>query len=220
MARRRGRVSTDDGSLHPTVYSRELGSCSCRLVLGIAAVPRPVRADELRKASGLDGASNGACGAPRGLKGVGRGGSVTRVPAACRKEKQQQRPSGHAAGKGHGKTPQEQSPLSLPGKPSQELGQGDTTGRSRRTLWDFFSSSQHQSVSKPMPLPVSNRTSLAAAQGHVPVSSPALAGDGRLSQVAGNVGTHAGKVTPSFCPPLACRRSRVIRLTLRCPIVG
>ena len=132
---------------------------------------------------GLDRASNGACRAPRGLEGVGRGGSVTRAPAACRKEKQQQRPSGHAAGKGHGKTSQEPSPLSVPGKPSQELGpaqrQGDTTGRSRRTLWDFFSSSQRQSVSKPMPLPVSNRPSLAAAPGHVPVSSPALTGDGR-----------------------------------------
>ena len=80
--------------------------------------------------------------------------------------------------------------------------QGDTAGPSQRTLWDFFSSSQRQSVSKPLPLPVSNRPSLSAAQGHVPVSSPALAGDGRLSQEAGTVGTHPGKVlSASGVPP-------------------
>jgi hypothetical protein len=131
---------------------------------------------------GLDGASNGAGGASRGMEGVGWGGSATRVPAACRKEKQQQRPRGQAAGKGCGKTLQETSQLSLPGKPSPELGpvqrQGDSTGRSRRTFWDFICSWQRQGVAKPMTLPVSNRPSLAAAQGHVPVSSPALVGDG------------------------------------------
>ena len=100
--------------------------------------------------------------------------------------------------------PQPQSqPMTVqrPQPQHQQQGQRQQQQRQQRTLWDFFSSSQRQSISRPAPLPASTRPSLVATQRHAPVSSPTLTRGGRLPEQGSAVDTQSGAGSPAPAPP-------------------
>ena len=111
--------------------------------------------------------------------------------------------------------PEPQRQLQSQPPQQQQQHQQQQQQRQQRTLWDFFSASQRQSVSRPALPPAPIGPPLVASQRHAPVSSPALPGSKRPPEQASTAGTQSGEGSPASallspsCPVKTCPQGRL-----------